>query len=73
LVVRPNRSGWENVVKLKAVVHPADEGGFWVEIPALPGYVSQGGTIEETLPNVREAAEARLEVSQRDHMPDDTP
>jgi len=42
------------------IMHPAEEGGFWVEVPALPGCFSQGETIEEALANIREAAEAHL-------------
>ena len=50
-------------MKLKILIHPAEEGGFWAEVPALPGCVSEGDTIEETVANVREAAEGWLEVS----------
>jgi predicted RNase H-like HicB family nuclease len=50
-------------MKLKVVVHPADEGGFWAEVPALPGCVSEGETMEETLANIKEAAEGWLEVA----------
>ena len=50
-------------MKLKAVVHPAEEGGFWVEVPALPGCVSEGETREEALASIREAAEGWLAVS----------
>ena len=50
-------------MKLKVVLHPADEGGFWAEVPALPGCVSEGDTKEETLANVKEAAEGWLEVA----------
>ncbi len=50
-------------MKLKILVHPAEEGGFWAEVPALPGCVSEGDTIEETLANIREAAEGWLEVA----------
>jgi predicted RNase H-like HicB family nuclease len=50
-------------VKFRVVVHPAEEGGFWAEIPALAGCVSEGETLEETLANIREAAEAWLEVA----------
>jgi predicted RNase H-like HicB family nuclease len=50
-------------MKLKVLVHPADEGGFWAEVPALPGCVSEGETWDETLANIREAAEGWLEVS----------
>ncbi len=50
-------------MKLKILIHPAEEGGFWAEVPALPGCVSEGDTLEETLANVREAAEGWLEVA----------
>jgi predicted RNase H-like HicB family nuclease len=50
-------------VKLKTLIYPAEEGGFWAEVPALPGCVSEGETLEETLANVREAAEGWLEVA----------
>lgn len=50
-------------VKLRVVVHSAEEGGFWAEVPALPGCVSQGETLAETLANIREAAEGWLEVA----------
>lgn len=35
-----------------------DEGGYWVKVPALPGCVTQGETVEEALANSREAIEA---------------
>lgn len=50
-------------MKLSVVVHVAEEGGFWAEIPALPGCVSEGETFSETLANIREAAEGWLEVA----------
>ena len=45
---------------VKVVVHEAEEGGFWAEVPALPGCVSQGETMEELLANIREAIQAWL-------------
>ena len=42
------------------MVYRAEEGGFWAEVPALPGCFSQGETIEETMENVKEAIEAHL-------------
>ena len=51
-------------MKLQALIHPAEEGGFWAEVPALPGCVSEGETWNETLANIREAAEGWLEVSE---------
>lgn len=50
-------------MKLQVVIHPAEEGGFWAEIPAFAGCVSEGETLEETLLNIKEAAEGWLEVA----------
>ena len=46
----------------RVVVHPAEEGGFWGEIPAMPGCASFGATRAECRANVREAAQGCLEV-----------
>ncbi len=50
-----------NTNQFSVVLHRADEGGFWVEVPALPGCVSQGETEAEALANIREAIELTLE------------
>ena len=42
-------------MKIKVIVHKAEEGGFWADVPALPGCVSQGETMEEVSGNIREA------------------
>jgi len=42
------------------LIHQAEEGGYWSEVPALPGCYSQGETIDETLSNTKEAVEAHL-------------
>lgn len=42
------------------ILHHAEEGGYWAEVPVLPGCFSQGETVEETLENVREAIESHL-------------
>lgn len=49
-------------MKFKIVVHDAEEGGFWAEVPAIPGCATQGETMEELLANVREAIEGCLSV-----------
>ncbi len=51
-------------MKLKAIVHEAEEGGFWAEVPALPGCVTQGETKEELEFNLRESIEAWLEAGE---------
>ena len=48
-------------MEYSVVLHDADEGGYWVEVPALPGCYSQGETREGALQNVREAIELFLE------------
>ena len=53
-------------MNVKIVVHEAEEGGFWAEVPALPGCVSQGETMDELLANVREAIQAWLDAAPPD-------
>ncbi len=47
-------------MKLKVVLHNAEEGGFWAEVPSLPGCATQGDTFEELLSNLYEAVEGYL-------------
>jgi predicted RNase H-like HicB family nuclease len=49
-------------MKIKVVVHEAEEGGFWGEVPAIPGCASQGETMDELLRNLQEAIEGCLSV-----------
>lgn len=42
-------------MQVKIIVHEAEEGGFWAEVPAIPGCVSQGETLDELDENIREA------------------
>lgn len=44
-------------MKLTVVVHQAEEGGYWAEVPAIPGCAAQGDTSEDLLKNVYEAVE----------------
>ena len=43
-------------------MHEAEEGGYWAEVPAIPGCVTQGETMEELEANLREAIEGCLSV-----------
>lgn len=49
-------------MKIKVVIHPAEEGGFWAEVPAIQGCATQGETMEELLTNLHEAVEACLSI-----------
>lgn len=49
-------------MKLKVVIHKAEEGGYWAEVPAIPGCATQCETFEELLQNIYEAVEGCLSV-----------
>ena len=49
-------------MKLKVIIHEAEEGGYWAEVPAIPGCATQGDTFEELLQNLYEAVEGCLSV-----------
>jgi len=49
-------------MEFTVIFHQAEEGGYWAEVPALPGCYSQGESIEETVKNIREAIEAHIEA-----------
>ncbi len=48
---------------IQAIVHKAEEGGFWGEVPSIPGCATQGDTMEELRFNLREAIEGCLSVA----------
>ena len=49
-------------MKLKIIVHEAEEGGYWAEVPAIPGCATQGETLDELEANLREAIEGCLSL-----------
>ncbi len=49
-------------MKLKVIIHEAEEGGYWAEVPAILGCATQGDDFEELLANLYEAVEACLTV-----------
>ena len=53
-------------MKLRILVHEADEGGYWAEAPSIPGCATQGDSLEELLENMREAVAGCLSVNVRD-------
>jgi predicted RNase H-like HicB family nuclease len=50
------------MASFEIVVHRAKEGGFWAEVPAIPGCATQGDSLDELLQNLREAIEGCLSV-----------
>lgn len=59
----------KKTISLAVVIHHAEEGGYWAEVPSLPGCATQGETKEELLANVREAIELFLEEEAEDELP----
>ncbi len=49
-------------MRIRVIVHKAEEGGFWAEVPSIPGCATQGETMEEIEANVREAIEGCLSL-----------
>ncbi len=49
-------------MKIKVIIHEAEEGGYWAEVPSIPGCATQGETFEELLQNLYEAIEGCLSV-----------
>jgi len=49
-------------MKLEVVIHEAEEGGYWAEVPAIPGCATQGETLEDLLKNLREAVDGCLSI-----------
>ncbi|MEH1934761.1 MAG: type II toxin-antitoxin system HicB family antitoxin [Nostoc sp.] len=50
-------------MKIRAIIHPAEEGGYWAEVPALTGCITEGDTREEVIANLKDAIEGWLEVA----------
>jgi predicted RNase H-like HicB family nuclease len=49
-------------MKIKVIVHEAEAGGYWAEVPSIPGCATQGENVEDLLKNLTEAAEGCLSV-----------
>jgi predicted RNase H-like HicB family nuclease len=57
-------SNWVQIftMKLTVIVHEAIEGGYWAEVPAIPGCATEGDSWDELLSNLYEAIEGCLSV-----------
>ena len=56
------------LVVLKPTVYE-DEVGYTVNVPALPGCITEGDTVEEALANAREAIGLYIESLMADNLP----
>ena len=48
------------------VIHPAEEGGYWAEVPALPGCYTQADTLDDILVRAPEAIESHVDALRED-------
>ena len=53
-------------MKIKVIIHEAEEGGYWAEVPSIPGCATQGDTFDELLSNIYEAVEGCLSIDVKD-------
>ena len=49
-------------MKIRAIIHPAEEGGYWAEVPELVGCITERDTMEEVMANLKDAIEGWLDV-----------
>ena len=56
-------------MKYTVILDPGEDGYIVVNVPALPGCITQGKTREEALKNAREAIELYIEVLKEDNEP----
>jgi antitoxin HicB len=57
-----NKDLKQKVLEYTVIFEPAEEGGYVVMVPALPGCLTQGDTFEEAEKNIKDAIEGYLEV-----------
>jgi len=58
----------QRILQYDAVFEKEEDGGYSVWIPDLPGCASQGDTLEQTIENIKEAAELYLEDADKDKI-----
>ena len=56
-------------MKYTVILEPQEEGGYTVTVPALPGCISEGDTVDEALNNIKEAIELFVEILREDGKP----
>ena len=60
---------YKDPMTLKAIVHKAEEGGYWAEVPSLPGCLTQGETLDELKANLHEAIDLWLSAGDETMKP----
>jgi predicted RNase H-like HicB family nuclease len=55
-------------MQIKVIIHPAEEGGYWAEVPALPGCITEGDTKAELMANLEDAIQGWLAVANEHYV-----
>ena len=63
------RKSVEKVYSYTVLLEPAEEGGYTVTVPALPGCITEGDTLEEAREMAKEAILGYLESLRKDGLP----
>lgn len=53
----------------QVILHQGEDGFWIVEVPSLPGCLSQGASREEALANIREAIELWIDTAKAEGWP----
>ena len=61
-----NHEHGEEQMKLKVIIHEAEEGGYWAEVPAIPGCMTQGETMKDLIENLYDAIEGCLSIDMKE-------
>lgn len=61
-IIKPMKKHVEKVLKYTVIFEPAEEGGYVVSVPNLPGCVTQGETFEEAIKMAKDAIKGYLVV-----------
>jgi len=59
----------------QVILIPDETGGYTVEVPSLPGCISEGDTVDEALANIKEAIDLFIEsmIADGEEVPEDIP
>ena len=55
---------------IRVLVHVAEEGGFWADVPSLPGCFTQADSLSELKKRAKEAIEAYLGIGEEEPVPE---
>ncbi|HEY7543483.1 MAG TPA: type II toxin-antitoxin system HicB family antitoxin [Blastocatellia bacterium] len=53
----------------QVIIYPGEDGYYVAEVPSLPGCISQGATVEETVANIKEAIQGYIASLEEDNLP----